>query len=88
MGSEVRGNHADTLSAADVEVILPQYGITESLNVSVASGVLMAYLDMYLQKEGREKFTLPPAEQERLLQEWFNRHAYGVELFSPLVRVD
>lgn len=36
LGSEFTGNHPDTLAAADCEFKLPQYGITESMNVSVA----------------------------------------------------
>ena len=55
LGSEFHGNHPDTLAHADYEFKLPQYGITESMNVSVAGGVLMTYLDVYMQKEGREK---------------------------------
>ena len=64
LGSEFHGNHPDTLAHADYEFKLPQYGITESMNVSVAGGVLMTYLDVYMQKEGREKFLLPPAERD------------------------
>jgi tRNA (guanosine-2'-O-)-methyltransferase len=88
MGSEVRGNHPDSLSQADVEFILPQYGVTESFNVSVASGILMSYLDMFMQRKGRAAYAIPEPEREALLQEWYNRHAYGVETFSPLKRVE
>lgn len=77
LGAEFRGNHPDTLEQADEHFILPQYGMTESLNVSVAAGVLLTYLDIYMQKEGRQKFCLSTEEQEALILEWRNRHLFG-----------
>lgn len=89
LGSEFHGNHPDTLAAADYEFKLPQYGITESMNVSVAGGVLMTYLDVYMQQHGgREKFALPQAEREELLRTFLERHVDGMEENSPVVRVD
>jgi len=77
LGAESKGNHPDTLEQADELFILPQYGLTESLNVSVAAGVLLAYLDMYMQSQGRERFSLSKSEQEALILEWRNRHLFG-----------
>jgi tRNA (guanosine-2'-O-)-methyltransferase len=74
LGAEFRGNHPHTLETADEHFILPQYGMTESLNVSVAAGVLLTYLDIYMQKTGRENFALAKEEQEALILEWRNRH--------------
>ncbi len=89
LGSEFHGNHPDTLAAADYEFKLPQYGITESMNVSVAGGVLMTYLDVYMQQHGgREKFALQQAEREELLRTFLERHVDGMEENSPVVRVD
>ena len=85
LGSEF---HPDTLAHADYEFKLPQYGITESMNVSVAGGVLMTYLDVFMQKEGREKFALPQAERDALLLDWLDRHVNGIETNSPIVRVE
>jgi tRNA (guanosine-2'-O-)-methyltransferase len=84
LGAEFRGNHPDTLEQADEHFILPQYGLTESLNVSVAAGVLLTYLDIYMQKQGREKFSLPKNEQDALVLEWRNRHLFGNEKFNPI----
>lgn len=89
LGSEFHGNHPDTLAAADYEFKLPQYGITESMNVSVAGGSLMTYLDVYMQREGREKFALPEAEREALYRTFLERHVNGMEdENSPVVRID
>jgi tRNA (guanosine-2'-O-)-methyltransferase len=57
------------------------------MNVSVAGGVLMTYLDVFMQKEGREKFALPQAERDALLLDWLDRHVNGIETNSPIVRV-
>ncbi|GHV13061.1 tRNA (guanosine(18)-2'-O)-methyltransferase [Fibrobacterales bacterium] len=86
LGAEFRGNHPDTLNAADEKFIIPQYGITESLNVSVAAGVLLANLDAFLRVQGREKFVLSRDEQEALILEWRNRHLFGGEKYSPVKR--
>ena len=88
LGSEFHGNHPDTLAHADYEFKLPQYGITESMNVSVAGGVLMTYLDVFMQKEGREKFLLPKEERDALLLDWLDRHVNGIENNSPITRID
>ena len=78
----------NSLAHADYEFKLPQYGITESMNVSVAGGVLMTYLDVFMQKEGREKFLLKKEERDALLWDWLDRHVNGIENNSPIVRVD
>jgi tRNA (guanosine-2'-O-)-methyltransferase len=87
LGAEFRGNHPSTLEQADEHFILPQYGLTESLNVSVAAGVLLTHLDIYMQSKGKESFALSKDEQESLILEWRNRHLFGNEKFSPIMRI-
>ena len=77
LGSEFHGNHPDTLAHADYE-----------FKVSVAGGVLMTYLDVFMQKEGREKFLLKKEERDALLWDWLDRHVNGIENNSPIVRVE
>lgn len=88
LGSEFTGNHPDTLATADCEFILPQYGITESMNVSVAGGVLMCYLDHFMQQKGRSQFTLSPGERDELLLEWLKRHINDESASSSITRID
>jgi tRNA (guanosine-2'-O-)-methyltransferase len=88
MGSESMGNHPDTLAAADLRFRIPQYGLTESMNVSVCAGVLVATLDRWLKDHGRENFRLSEADREALLADFFERSAVGVERNSPLHFVD
>ena len=87
LGSEFTGNHPDTLAAADCEFKLPQYGITESMNVSVAGGVLMCYLDHFMQQNGRQNFTLSPKERDELLLEWLERHLNDESASSSITRI-
>ncbi len=87
LGSEFHGNHPDTLAAADYEFKLPQYGITESMNVSVAGGVLMTYLDHFMQQKGRTAYTLPEPEREKLLLDWYDRHINGIDKNNPVQRI-
>ena len=88
LGSEVMGNHPATLAAADVRFRIPQYGLTESMNVSVCAGVLAANLDAWLKAHGRERFRLPPAEREALLADFYERSAVGIDRNSPIHMID
>lgn len=88
LGTEGAGNHPDTLAQADIEFKLPQYGITESMNVSVAAGCLMTNLELYLRKEGREKFTLNDEVSTQLLHEWYSRHLEGFEEHPVITDID
>ncbi len=40
-GNEVRGVEADTVDACDVALELPQFGVKQSLNVSVCGGIVL-----------------------------------------------
>ena len=40
-GNEVRGVDADTVAACDVALELPQFGVKQSLNVSVCGGIVL-----------------------------------------------
>jgi len=42
IGSEGRGLDAATLAECQVQITIPQAGVTESLNVAVASGIVLA----------------------------------------------
>ncbi len=88
LGSETMGNHPDTLAAADIRFRIPQYGLTESMNVSVCAGVIIANLDRWLKDHGRENFRLSQADREALLATFYERSAVGVDRNSPIHFVD
>ena len=63
MGTELTGISDTARELADVQVVIPMSGFSQSLNVSVATGIAVAQLSrktMFL----KEKF--PPAEEERM----------------------
>ncbi|HAP00199.1 MAG TPA: TrmH family RNA methyltransferase [Fibrobacteres bacterium] len=88
LGSETMGNHPDTLAKADVRFKIPQQGLTESMNVSVCAGVIVATLDRFLREQGRERYALSPAEQNTLLETFYERSAVGVDRNSPVHYLD
>ncbi len=88
LGSESMGNHPDTLAAADIHFRIPQVGLTESMNVSVCAGVLVAHLDAFLRREGRDRYGLSARDKAELLAVFFERSALGVGRQSPVHHVD
>ena len=88
LGSETMGNHPETLAKADIRFRIPQQGLTESLNVSVCAGVIMATLNHWLRDQGREKYALSPDEKSALLATFYERSAVGVDRNSPIHYLD
>jgi len=88
LGSETMGNHPETLERADIRFRIPQQGLTESLNVSVCAGVIMATLDRFLREQGRDKYALSPEEYSMLLATFYERSAIGVNHNSPIHYLD
>jgi tRNA (guanosine-2'-O-)-methyltransferase len=88
LGSEAMGNHPETLAAADLKFKIRQYGLTESMNVSVCGGVLMATLERWVKDRGRHHFTLGQAEQMALLADFYERSVMGISHNSPLHLID
>ena len=47
-GNEVRGVMADTCEASEVAIEIPQFGVKQSMNVSVCVGVVLWHARQYL----------------------------------------
>jgi tRNA (guanosine-2'-O-)-methyltransferase len=88
LGSETMGNHPDTLAHADIRFRIPQHGLTESMNVSVCAGVIVATLDHFLREQGRERYALSTEDQAALLATFYERSAVGVDRNSPVHYLD
>ena len=72
MGQEKTGISQQALELADQEIIIPMIGMVQSLNVSVASALILYEAQRQRQNAGmylRQDSTLPYAEQQRLLFE-------------------
>ncbi|MFI0489441.1 MAG: tRNA (guanosine(18)-2'-O)-methyltransferase TrmH [Yersinia sp. (in: enterobacteria)] len=72
MGQEKTGISEEALALADQDIIIPMIGMVQSLNVSVASALILYEAQRQRQNAGmyqRIRSTLPEAEQQRLLFE-------------------
>jgi tRNA (guanosine-2'-O-)-methyltransferase len=74
MGTEFAGNSQHAYQNADMVFKLPQHGFTESLNVSVCAGMMIAHLDRHMDLAGREKFTLSDSEVDEVVARWSQAH--------------
>ena len=72
MGQEKTGITQEALALADQDIIIPMIGMVQSLNVSVASALILYEAQRQRQNAGmyrRENSMLPEDEQQRLLFE-------------------
>ncbi|MDL4913052.1 MAG: tRNA (guanosine(18)-2'-O)-methyltransferase TrmH [Enterobacterales bacterium endosymbiont of Blomia tropicalis] len=72
MGQEKTGITAEALALADQDIIIPMVGMVQSLNVSVASALILYEAQRQRQNAGlyqRDYSVLDEAEQQRLLFE-------------------
>lgn len=72
MGQEKTGITQEALDLADQDIIIPMIGMVQSLNVSVASALILYEAQRQRQNAGmydRENSILPDEEQQRLLFE-------------------
>ncbi|MGU3525301.1 tRNA (guanosine(18)-2'-O)-methyltransferase TrmH [Enterobacteriaceae bacterium C23F] len=72
MGQEKTGITQEALDLADQDIIIPMTGMVQSLNVSVASALILYEAQRQRQNAGmyqRKESTLPAEEQQRLLFE-------------------
>jgi len=77
LGTEFAGNSEHIYGEADLVFRLPQHGFTESLNVSVCAGMIVAHLDRHMDTLGRENFVLSPAQAGELVDRWSREHDQG-----------
>ncbi|MDR2916849.1 MAG: RNA methyltransferase [Tannerella sp.] len=68
-GNEHQGVSEDVLKEADEHLKIPMCGFTQSLNVSVAAGVVLSHLMQKL-KQSTIKWNITAAEKEILCVEW------------------
>jgi len=69
LGNEKRGVRKSTLEMADDRIIIPMRGMVQSLNVSVAAGIIL-FEAMRQRLASGLKDPLPEEEVEELLRRW------------------
>jgi tRNA (guanosine-2'-O-)-methyltransferase len=75
MGTELTGASASAMQKADVFMKIPTVGFTESLNVSVASAIIMQHLTHRMRQENHP-WQLSENEKLQLKIEWAKRSIY------------
>lgn len=71
VGNEINGVSEEVLKYADKKIIIPMYGMAQSLNVSVATGVILYEAQRQREEKGMyEKPTLTSEEMENILKKW------------------
>jgi tRNA (guanosine-2'-O-)-methyltransferase len=74
MGNEHEGTSAEVLALADEVVLIPMRGMAQSLNVSVATALLLYEAERQLLEAGfYEKAQLTFEEREKIKFEWIHR---------------
>ncbi len=71
VGNEVQGVSDEVLSYADKKIVIPMYGMAQSLNVSVATGVILYEAQRQRALKGMyNRPSLSQEEIERILKKW------------------
>jgi tRNA (guanosine-2'-O-)-methyltransferase len=74
MGNEAEGTSAEVLALADEVVLIPMQGMAQSLNVSVATALLLYEAERQLDEVGRyDEPQLSLARREEIKFEWMHR---------------
>jgi len=70
MGTEFKGVSQRMLDAADYHVFIPMHGMAESLNISVAAGMIMHRIMENIRTRPQKEWQLTRIEKEELLLDW------------------
>jgi len=71
VGNEISGVSEEIVEISDYQIIIPMYGMVQSLNVSVATGVILYEAQRQREKAGMyDKPSFSEEEMERILKKW------------------
>ena len=70
MGTEFQGASQRMIDAADYHVFIPMRGMAESLNISVAAGMIMHRIMENIRTRPHDEWQLTELEKEELLLDW------------------
>ncbi len=71
VGNEISGVSEEIVDISDYQIIIPMYGMVQSLNVSVATGVILYEAQRQREKAGLyDKPSLSEEEKEEILKKW------------------
>ncbi|NPA57879.1 MAG: tRNA (guanine-N2)-dimethyltransferase [Aquificae bacterium] len=71
VGNEIEGVDRQVLEYADKQIVIPMYGMAQSLNVSVATGIILYEAQRQREEKGMyDRPTLSQEEMERIIKKW------------------
>ncbi len=70
MGTEFKGVSKRMMEAADYNVVIPMRGMTESLNISVAAGIIIQRIMENIRNLPPEDWQLAPREKDAVMLDW------------------
>ena len=73
MGTELVGVSQEAKELADGTIMIPMYGLTQSLNVSVASACVLQRISTRMREAGVG--AMSDTEQQQLLTRWLDRES-------------
>ena len=84
MGNEQRGCRASIAELADANIFLPMLGFVQSLNVSVATAVVLYEIQRQRELAGCYERTAPGQQVETLFREWaLEPEGYALDQLRP-----
>jgi len=71
VGNEIQGVSEEVLKYADYKIVIPMYGMAQSLNVSVATGVILYEAQRQRERDGMyDRPSLSDKEIESIIKKW------------------
>jgi tRNA (guanosine-2'-O-)-methyltransferase len=70
MGNERRGCSEEVLEVATHNIVIPMFGLIQSLNISVATAVILYEFQRHREGAGRYARRLPKRDVERFFKRW------------------
>ena len=71
--NELEGANPEVLEQVDGFFVIPMSGFSQSLNVSVAAGIVIHHVLRYKLEKGEEPERIPPDEAEHIMSDWVKR---------------
>ncbi len=75
VGNEHRGVQNEITDLCDGKVIIPMYGFVQSLNVSVASAIVLSTLSFKLRNNTDDSIFISNTRKNELRTKWINEHS-------------
>ncbi|WP_457626033.1 TrmH family RNA methyltransferase [Persephonella sp.] len=87
VGNELQGVSEEVLKHADSKIVIPMYGMAQSLNVSVATGVILYEAQRQREEKGMyKKPTLSEKEIEHILHRWSTEELIKYKMKESAIR--